>query len=754
MKRPLIGFTAAFAVAIYLQLHAQIWDLLRVRWFAGGSIGLFWLALCVVFPKIRVGLVILAGGMCGILFANGYTTHVVQPLTNLAGTTMKFAGIVQEEPSVYTDCQRMVVKVEAQSLGIASAYPRALILLYAPLTEVPIQPGDTIETTARLYEPQISDGFDKASFFHAKGIFLLAKDTSDNEKTVDTASEFTVAAPERASIWYMPLRARQTIKTTLQAQLRPRIAGFVTAILFGDKTTLDATDYMHLRKAGLAHLAAASGLHVGFLVSFLVLFLGRKYGSGVAMLCIILFLPMAGMTPSVIRAGIMYLMVLVAFYLERENSSLNSLCFALLLLVCSNPYAIDSLSLQLSFAASLGLVLFAHRIQNFISRWVDAVPAAYFRKLLRFFSESITASMCALLFTIPICMMSFGYVSLLSPVANLLVVGIVGCIFVLGLLVGSVGAWIPVVGHVLGTVLDTISQYVLVVAEKISAFPYGILYSDTLYAWCAIGLFYLLGVTAWKLRKKKWMYPCVSTLGIALLIVLTQNAAVHAKSMEIHILPCGTGQAILVVSDKHDVTLIDCSASGYRNAAELVQNSMDWYGYDEIDTLILTSVDKTHARNVPELLAAVPVHQIIIPNENRKSETLDAISAAATEKNIPVTQWTAGADETTVGTGISILGGIARKLMVRLQKSDGNYLVLHSVTQKMLQTYLETHAISADTVVLAESNIADAALLHAALDQIKPHELVLESGYGAQERILQYSVRNTYLEGEILVKLT
>ncbi len=753
MKRPLVVFTAAFAGAIYLQLHMQIWEFLCEKWFTAGSIGVFLIALCAAFPKLRVGLVALIGFFCGVLFSLGYTTHVVQPLENLAGTRVALTGIVQEEPSIYADCQRMVVKVEAQSLGIAAAQPRVSILLYAPLTDTPIQPGDTIHATARLYEPQISDGFDKASFYHAKGIFLLAKDTSDSEEAAAAAPQFTVEAPEQVPLWCMPLKVRQSITNNLHTQLRPRIAGLVTAILFGDKTTIDTADYQHLRKAGLSHVAAVSGLHVGFLVSFLVLFFGRKYGSGVAMICILLFIPMVGMTPSVMRAGIMYLMVLLAFYLGRENNSLNSLCFSLLVLLCSNPYAIDSLSLQLSFAASLGLILLASRAQNCFSRLIDHLKTPLLRKPIRFFTESITASVCALLFTVPICMMSFGYVSLLSPVANLLVVGVVGCIFVLGLVLGSVGAWIPVLGHLFGTILDAICTYVLVVSEKISDFPYGMLYSDTLYAWIAVLLMYLLGASVWWLRKNKWVYPCVSALGIALFAVLTQNAAENAKSMQINLLPCGYGQAILVASAENNVTLIDCSASGYRNAAELVENAMDWYGYDQIQTLILTSVDKTHARNVPALLDAIAVQQIIIPNENRESDVFDAISAAAAQKHIPILRWTEDTTTAALPDGVSVIGGIERKLMVLLQMTEQRYLILHSVTQKMLQTYLETNTLSADAVVLSESNIADADLLKAALEHISPQEVVLESGYGEQERVLQYPVRNTYLEGEIAIKL-
>ena len=107
---------------------------------------------------------------------------------------------------------------------------------------------------------------------------------------------------------------------------------------------------------------AVSGLHIGFLVGFCTLLFGKRWGTVASIPLVLLFVPVAGATPSVLRAALMYLTAAGGFLLRRRSGGLNALLMALAVLLLVNPYAIASVGLQLSFASTLGLILFAGKL--------------------------------------------------------------------------------------------------------------------------------------------------------------------------------------------------------------------------------------------------------------------------------------------------------------------------------------------------------------------------------------------------------
>ena len=142
----------------------------------------------------------------------------------------------------------------------------------------------------------------------------------------------------------------------MQRTLPEREAGLLTGLLVGGSKNLSDTDQTAFRIAGLSHLVAVSGLHIGFLVGFCTLLFGKRWGTVVSIPLVLLFVPVAGATPSVLRAALMYLTAAGGFLLRRRSGGLNALLMALAVLLLVNPYSIASVGLQLSFASTLGLI--------------------------------------------------------------------------------------------------------------------------------------------------------------------------------------------------------------------------------------------------------------------------------------------------------------------------------------------------------------------------------------------------------------
>lgn len=754
MKRPLIYFTAFFALGIecivqMTRLQIRLPDislLLPIAMIAAGIL------LCGSKTR-RIGVAGCAL-LCGIGYMLSYTTLIVTPVRQLSGKHLSAASaVVCDYPDVYDEYQRVQVKIDAASLGLGAHHPRVRAMVSIPLTSDEVVPGDILHAELTCYRPNTLDGFDRRTYYEGNGIFIMAHSGKDGDGNLCPVS---IRHPDKPPVWTYPLRMAQHLKTSIATLLPERLAGITTAILIGDKSGFARQDQLALRKAGLSHVTAVSGMHVGFLVSFFFAMMGRKWGSVCSVLAILFFIPVAGASPSVIRAGIMYMIACIGFCIDREKDSLNSLSFALLVLLLANPYAAESLSLQLSFAATLGMLLFSTRFQGQFFRPFAQQPK-WIQRSVSPLTTSLACSCSAMFFTTPILFASFGYVSVFAPLANLLTVPVVGILFIAGHVSHLLVSFLPGAHILYSTVLGLLSKWVLGVSAWVAGLPYGVLSWGDSYGLGALLLLYsVLLFYVVRPPHVKWSMP-IPLAGIAIIVLSMLSVQRQMHTLSVSYMPSGSGQTILVAQGTEKVTLIDCSASGFRNAAQNVDSYLAWNNFSRIDTLILTSVDKTHARNAAELLDRVSVGQIIIPPNIRPSDTAMEIFAAAHRHDIPITIWRKTGESSLEGTDyLSLNNAIPRKLVVRIaldsKEQYNDILIIHSLTQKMLEQLLQ-QPLHGDTLVISESMLKDEALLNRQLSAIHPQEIILQSGYATTDKLFKtYPVKNTLLEGEIIQK--
>ena len=212
------------------------------------------------------------------------------------------------------------------------------------------------------------------------------------------------------------------------------------ALLTGDSSGLD-DDYElehALDESGIRHVVAVSGMHLSYLYAFIAAIAGRRRASKLGIPAAILFTFMAGATPSIVRACVMLLLVMAAPLARREADGLTSLGAALLLLLIINPLSIASAGLQLSFAAMAGIITVTPAVYGFIdSRWKK--PEGRRGRIRSFVIATLAGTAGSTVFTAPIVALTFGYVSLVAPLTNLLTLWAVSACFILGLSAVIVG---------------------------------------------------------------------------------------------------------------------------------------------------------------------------------------------------------------------------------------------------------------------------------------------------------------------------
>ncbi|SER65455.1 competence protein ComEC [Actinokineospora terrae] len=242
-----------------------------------------------------------------------------------------------------------------------------------------------------------------------------------------------------APAWQVAAQALRDGLRAASSVLDDESAGLLPALVVGDTEGMVASVEDDFKAAGMAHLLAVSGANLA-VVCVAVLFLARLARLGprssavAAMLALVGYVVLAGPEPSVLRAGVMGAIGLVALALGRERSALPALAVAVIVLVTVDPAMAVSFGFVLSVLATAALVLV-------VPGWVDRLER---RRVPRLLAEAIAVPAAAHLATAPVVAGMSGQVSLVAVVANLVVAPVVAPATVLGLgaaLVVPVAPW-------------------------------------------------------------------------------------------------------------------------------------------------------------------------------------------------------------------------------------------------------------------------------------------------------------------------
>ncbi len=205
------------------------------------------------------------------------------------------------------------------------------------------------------------------------------------------------------------------------------VEGLAQALTVRERSLLSKSVAGAYQNAGLSHVLAISGLHL----TILTLSLGRllakcrvrkQVRDGISIAFLLFYCFLTGFSPSVTRAFVMLTFVLLGGMTLHRVDSLTTLFFALLLLLLADPYALLSVGLQLSFLSCLGILLLQPEFGMLRVRIVGGLHAKH-RALRSFLYErlsGLSVSCCAILFTFPVTVFSFGTVSWIAPLCNLL----------------------------------------------------------------------------------------------------------------------------------------------------------------------------------------------------------------------------------------------------------------------------------------------------------------------------------------------
>jgi competence protein ComEC len=353
-------------------------------------------------------------------------------------------------------------------------------------------------------------------------------------------------------------------------------ASLLAGILLGVETGIPAQVQQAFQDTGTSHIIAISGFNisvvVGLFASLFGRFLGPRKGAFASVLGIGVYTLLVGASASVLRAAIMAGLSLFARQVGRRQDGLNSLAFTAFLMSLLNPEVLWDVGFQLSFAATLGLVLYADPLaQAFLRLLGHYLPVTAAEKLAGLLGEYCLFTLAAQLTTLPVTVYHFQRFSLSSLVANIAILPAQPPVMTLGGLALMLGLVYYPLGQLAAPLAWPFVLFTIRVVEWFASLPGGVLVTGKITLF-AVFLYYglLLGLTFGGPALRSWLQarwgnlkavlsPALALVGLSIITVVVWQAALTAPDGRLHVtvLDVGSGDAVLIKSPGGHRVLVD-----------------------------------------------------------------------------------------------------------------------------------------------------------------------------------------------------
>lgn len=471
---------------------------------------------------------------------------------------------------------------------------------------VSIKPGDTITGSFLL---RYTNRSEDPTYHRGNGILLLGY----------PRGEILVTPCDSIPLRFYPAVLRKGLIDKIDAGFPSDTGFFAKALLLGERTEVDYETDTAFKVSGISHIIAVSGLHVSILFALVFLIAGRRrvLTAVMGIPVVLLFAAVAGFTPSITRACIMQILMMLALLFDREYDPPTALAFAALVMLTVQPMVITSASFQLSVGCMAGIFLFYQQIKQWLegfpfwSNWKGRKGKIRLRNWL---CGGIAVTLSAQFFTMPLVAYYFGTISLVGILTNLLTLWAVSYAFygiMAVCLVSVLWSW---GARALAWVVSWLIRYVLFVAKGLAQFPLAAVYTRSVYivAWAVILYILILLFLCFKKRQPHMLILC-GGIGLCLALFLSWLEPLM-DDVRMTMLDVGQGQCVLIQADGKTY-LIDCGGDSDTEAADLAAETLLSQGVNRLDGLIVTHFDRDHAGGVAYLLSRVPTEAVFLPEE-------------------------------------------------------------------------------------------------------------------------------------------
>ena len=509
------------------------------------------------------------------------------------------------------------------------------IILYSKdLDSIP-EIGDTLNAMMTVFQPRGKrnpNEFDYRGFLAANGVY--------REAFIQDPESVVLRGSQQIHLSKLLFALKQNINSYLHEYLTPKTAGIISALLLGERGEVDEETRANFANTGVIHVLAVSGLHVGYVTLILMTLVGLvrlPHNFQIILVAIGLgfYVMLTGGAASVMRASIMASLILIATILERKSDIFNILATAAFIILLIDPSQVFGIGFQLSFSAVLSIVLLFPVFKSYVPE-IGMKNHPILKKLILNVTDLFLVSLAAQLGTLAITIYYFHKIPIISLLANLLVVPLIGLIVATGMCILLLGSFIPLFANCWAAFLETIISFMLSFVAYCAGFDWAYLstrWIDGFEVLLLLGAIFSMAGLKPKRLMKVWIILLLIWIELSV-----WKGLLSPKNLEVTMLDVGQGDAVVVHKPQGRTMVIDAGLKfgGKDMGKDVIIPYLQQRNWNAIDLLVLTHPHNDHIGGAQYLLENLPVKRVLMQDVDYDSYTYTSLLALLDSLRIPI----------------------------------------------------------------------------------------------------------------------
>lgn len=452
-------------------------------------------------------------------------------------------------------------------------------------------------------------------------------------------------------------RCNNKIKENANKLFDKNEANLLSGILIGDKEGIEKEVQENFRDSNLSHMLAVSGAHVSYVILGITYALkkvkvNKLWSNMITIVTLCCFIFLTGASPSVIRACIMAIYIIIGHMMHRKTKLISSVSLSLLIILILNPYKLFDIGLQLSYGGTIGIILFSGVLAK--KAKLNNLLEGFVNKLKYRVKQLIVVCVSANLIIFPIIAAHYSTMSLTFVISNICAGPILGVIIILGFITIFVSFISIDIAKPFALILNIFIQILMYITKICSSLPFSKIYIKTpslsqiiIYYMILIFMYYIC-----KIRKKKRRLihrkllrtvqnKKVQKLFIIVIILIFTSMQILKclpSDLTIYFIDVGQGDSTLIVTPNHKTILIDGGGTEFESDFDIGKQTLlpEILGQriTKIDYLLISHFDSDHATGVAQILGKIDVSSIILTRQLEENDIYRHILSIAKEKKI------------------------------------------------------------------------------------------------------------------------
>ncbi len=585
-------------------------------------------------------------------------------------------GWVTEPPDLRDDYANLRVHATGIDTGDGTDLEVDGLLLVRVEPDETYTYGEVIRLRGRLKTPTENEEFSYREYLARQGI----------HSTMTSAEVTPLPGKEGNFLIEMMYALKGYALDTIYRLFPDPEASLLAGILLGVDNGLPNDLQQAFKDTGTAHIIAISGFNIAIIANLFISIFGRLFGprrgAAVAVVGIVFYTLLVGADAAVVRAAVMGVTALLAHHLGRQQDGLNTLLFVAALMNLFNPFYIQDVGFQLSFFATLGLILYAQPLEEFVTRLLtryavrtqvntytgkqgdalhvtrntedvtpDPQPASPDPRISQassLISNFFLLTLAAQATTLPIMAYQFNRLSLISFIANPFILPAQPAVMILGGLADMLGMAFQPLGQLAAFIAWPFVTYTIHVVDFFANLP-GAAVSVDFPFWAVLAWYVaLLGLTVGRDPLKEFYQTLTARLpkipvwgvlaALTILAILVWRAALALPDGNLHItfLDVGSSDAILIQTPSGGTILVNGGESLSQVSSQLGERlplfnrKPDW--------LIVASTQENQVASLPRLMDRYPPGQVLWAGNTEASFPARTLDEWLTKHEVRVTR--------------------------------------------------------------------------------------------------------------------